>query len=375
MAKRRKKAVRNNYLSIYLVIFLLITVIVLYFTVNDFRTLVNSYLPFDDLHKDSKVIESSDLQVHFLELGNEYTGDSVYINAGGVDILIDAGSRNQSSTTITNYIREYVDDGKLEYVIATHAHQDHIAGFVGTSTNPSIFDRFAVETLIDFPKSESSSAVYKNYQEKRAVLKNNGTKVYNALECYNNTNGAKRVYDLTDTISLEVLYNYYYEHDASTENNYSVCVQINQQVTTNSYKRFLFTGDLEENGEKKLVESNNLSQVEVFKAGHHGSYTANSKELLQVIKPKIVCVCCCAGSDEYTKTKDNMFPSQIIINNVASFTDKVYVTSIDSTLSYPVLNGNICVFSNSTVTTVTGSNNDTIFKETKWFKENRKWPE
>ena len=67
----------------------------------------------------------------FLELGNYYAGDSVYIKAGEVDILIDAGSRASSSTTIHNYIKEYCTDRKLEYVIATHAHQDHIAGFVG----------------------------------------------------------------------------------------------------------------------------------------------------------------------------------------------------------------------------------------------------
>ena len=29
------------------------------------------------------------------------------------------------------YVDKYCTDGVLEYVIATHAHQDHIAGFVG----------------------------------------------------------------------------------------------------------------------------------------------------------------------------------------------------------------------------------------------------
>lgn len=90
---------------------------------------------------DSKsVITSSGLSIHFLELGNKYTGDSVYIKAGDTDVLIDAGSRKSSSGAISSYINEYVEDNKLEFVIATHAHQDHIAGFIGTKDNPGIFD-------------------------------------------------------------------------------------------------------------------------------------------------------------------------------------------------------------------------------------------
>jgi beta-lactamase superfamily II metal-dependent hydrolase len=79
-------------------------------------------------------IVSGDLSIHFLELGNKYTGDCTLIKAGDTEVLIDAGSRKGSASTIANYIDEYCTDGVLEYVIATHAHQDHIAGFVGTKT-------------------------------------------------------------------------------------------------------------------------------------------------------------------------------------------------------------------------------------------------
>ena len=48
---------------------------------------------------DEGVITEEELSIHFLELGNKYTGDCVYIKAGNNDILIDAGSRNSSSET------------------------------------------------------------------------------------------------------------------------------------------------------------------------------------------------------------------------------------------------------------------------------------
>ena len=78
-------------------------------------------------------------------------------------------------------------------------------------------------------------------------------------------------------------------------------------------KKILLTGDLEEEGEEKLVKYNNLTKVNVFKAGHHGSYTATTNELLQVIQPDIVCVCCCAGHNEYKASFENIFPSQAFI--------------------------------------------------------------
>ena len=140
---------------------------------------------------------------------------------------------------------------------------------------------------------------------------------------------------------------------------------------------YLFTGDLEKDGEASLVSLNSLPEVQLFKGGHHGSYTANTDKLLDVIKPKTVCICCCAGSDEYTKTAANMFPAQKAIDRIAKHTDKVYVTTVvkDSDPGYQSMNGNINFHSEKGIEyVVTGSNNSTILKDTDWFKSNRTWP-
>ena len=82
--------------------------------------------------------EEGAVSVHFLELGNRYTGDCTYIKVGeNIDILIDCGSKANSIPTVDAYLKQYVTDGVLEYVIVTHAHQDHYAGF--TKENGSIF--------------------------------------------------------------------------------------------------------------------------------------------------------------------------------------------------------------------------------------------
>ena len=313
-----------------------------------------------------------ELSIHFLELGNKYTGDSVYIKAGENDILIDAGSRNASAGTIANYINNYVTDNKLEYVIATHAHQDHISGFVGTSTVPGIFDRYEVGIIIDFPRTKADSQVYKNYVKERDEEIASGAKHYSALECWNNENEAKRSYDLGSGITLNILYNYYYDHDSNDENEYSVCVLISQ-----GEKHFLFTGDLEEKGEEYLVQHNDLPEVEVFKAGHHGSYTASTDKLLDAIKPKNIVVCCCCGSDEYTSNKDNQFPSQAFIDRAFKHTKNVYVTTIvsDNKNGYESMNGTVVVTSNQNEFKIEGTNNNTLLIDTEWFKKNRVWVE
>ena len=359
----------------------------------------------------AKVVDTNDFQIHFLELGNKYTGDSIYIKAGDTDILIDAGSRQSSATTIKNYINKYVTDGVLEYVIATHADQDHIAGMVGTSSGSSyngILYSYKVKTIIQFPLTGKSTttdggnlSLYGKFLEAVESAESKGANAYTALECWNNNNestrfsqsidetSARRYIKLSANVEMEILYNYYYEHKTSDENDYSVCVMFHQYGENYDFNNlsnpeneknvnhFLFTGDLEESGEKYLVQYNTLPKVVLFKAGHHGSKTSSTAELLEIIQPKVVCVCCCTGSDEYTDEEVNKFPTQLMINRVALYTDLVFATSLYSSTAssgFTSLNGAITLTCNHLGINLTASNNVTLIKDTDWFKANRTCP-
>jgi len=345
------------------------------------------------------VLEDDEMSFHFMMLGNHLAGDSIFIKAGRTDILIDAGSRIGSVSSIQSYLNQYMTDNVLEYVIVTHADQDHIEGFVSTNTKLGIFDLYECKTIIDFNRSNKdlltdggNPSLLSKYYSSRDEEINNGATHYTALDCYNETNGASRVFELAEDMSMEVLYNYYYDHKSSHENNYSVCVMFKH-----GDKSFLFTGDLEEEGEEYLVEYNTLPQVELFKAGHHGSPTSSNDCLLGVIKPKISVACCCAGSAEYGKVHANYFPSQAYIDRIAPYTDKVFVPVYINTIydqskdkyindgEYMELNGNIMIRSlsesineNGEVVApkiaYVGSNNSTKLKDTDWFKNNRITP-
>ena len=355
---------------------------------------------------DVAAIKNENLAIHFLELGNKYVGDCVYIKAGETDILIDAGSRNDSSSTITQYINQYVTDNKLEYVIATHAHEDHLAGFYSTNKNKGIFESFKTDVIIDFAlsaKTYGNNAVGDNtllgrYLKARDNEIQEGAKHYTAAQCFNETDDAKRVYQLADGIEMEILYNYYYfNYDLNSkgnintgENNYSVCVMINHTLSNGEVNHYFFSGDLEQEGEKKMVEyyeNNNepLPHCVLYKAGHHGSKTSSCSELMSALSPEYICICTCAGTSEYTKENANQFPTQEFINNVAPYTDKVYVTTMvdfycdtgwKTKGTVKSMNGNI-VFTckNSGDVAMYFSNNDIKLKDTDWFKEKRTCPD
>jgi beta-lactamase superfamily II metal-dependent hydrolase len=355
--------------------------------------------------------------VHFLELGNKYTGDCTYIKVGeNIDILIDCGSKSTSVATVNNYLNQYVTDNVLEFVIVTHAHQDHYAGFATTEKVQSIFDLYECETIITFSSTnQKTPTIYQNTDTVGKIKSYNSATTTSKTTLYANfireleaeldtplTKGdkagqnpkhltAKEVIntypngeiELEEDITLQILNNYYYDNKAGSENDYSVCAMINQ-----GSKHFIFTGDLEIEGEELLVDTtrnpifvtadftSRQYGVELYKAGHHGSKTSSSMALLNVIKPRVVCVCCCAGSNEYTDTQANQFPTKQFINNVSQFTDKVYVTTLcvdyDNDI-FTSFNGNIVVMAKKedAEVSVYCSNNTVVLKDTEWFKANR----
>ncbi len=314
------------------------------------------------------------MDIHFLELGNGNAGDCILIKTGNTEVLIDAGSKRGSAPTVVSTLKKYCTDGLLEYVIVTHAHEDHIASFVGETGKEGVFANFKCGTIIDYAKKKTTSQISKDYEAARdKEVSQDGAVHYTALQCVQETGGAKKEYTIAEGISFEILEQAYYSTTNSDENNYSVCT-----LFTQGDYHYLFTGDLEEAGEQSLVQLNpDLPHCKLFKAGHHGSKTSSNDVLLSKITPENVCVCCCAGSSEYTDNDENQFPTQAMVDRVAKYTKNIYVTtlSVDGTANkYTSMNGEITVSSNGIDFSIHGSNNDTILKETAWFQAHRTWP-
>lgn len=353
-------------------------------TPNNTTNVDNSY------HTDGSVNENvifDDFQIHFMMLGNDKAGDSIYIKAGDTDIIIDAGSEQSSVDTTKAYMNKYITDNKIEYVILTHGDADHVSGFTDASSRKGILSSYQIDTIIDNELTNKTTQVYKKYVTLRDSLVESGTTHWYAGDCFNNENGAKRDIKLSENVTMSILYNYYYFNKSSDENNYSVSTMFTYSYNgTNKY--FMFTGDLELEGEEKLSSyydgsssDKTLPQVELFKAGHHGSKTSSNECLLSLIKPKMCVVSCCCGTDEYTKNIDNQFPTQQFITRISKYTDAVYITSTYQTLSYndektqintsgyKAMNGNVIISCSNDNLGLWASNNLIKLKDTQWFNQ------
>ena len=195
------------------------------------------------------------------------------------------------------------------------------------------------------------------------------------------------VFNVGSNVTMTIINSIFYTKKASTENDYSVCTLFTYSETTTSHYYF-FSGDLEKEGEDWLADNNPLPdnqplpKVDLYKAGHHGSKTSSNEKLMAVLQPKTICVCCCAGSPEYTKTNENQFPTQAFVDRVAQYTKDVYVTSLcldykatDTSKQFTSMNGNIVFIAKLDVIDIKFSNNAIRLKDTEWFKQNRNTPE
>lgn len=387
-------------------------------------------------HEDSSYVsfqgDCDPISFHFIDREEEYSGDAIYIKAGENDILIDAGAKKGSAVVIENYIDESsrCSDGKLEYVFATHAHQDHIAGMVGnkdskTGERNGILNHYQIDNLIDFSYVDSSDGksvirnadpanskgdssfvgytdtyaksgketshstqIYQEYVEARSQAVAKGTIWKTAERLFDEKGAFSYKVELGRNLTMELLYSFFYDHTSaevdqldpsykrssfSDQNDYSLSL-----LFTQGNRHFLFTGDSEEYSEHGLVKYNDLPHVDLFKAGHHGSYTASGSELLSGITPSLCVVTCCAGNKEYASTSSHSFPAQEFIDRIANFTDRVYVTTLgsweDKSHNEP-FNGNVvCSYSPNSEETLLFSNNDTKLKDSEWMKSNRTMP-
>lgn len=339
-------------------------------------TLSNSYYS-RTIYRKVEVTERppiADIEFHFLELGNNKAGSCIYIKAGENDILIDAGSTQTSATTISNYIAPYIGEDKtIEYAIATCNTADHTAGFTSTDTTKGIFELYDVKTIIDFSNTNKlvTNTDYKAYMDARNQEVLNGATHYRAIDCI--STGGTSTFVLGQDLSMTVLNNTYYSLSAENEGDYSVCLLFKA-----GEKKFLFTSDLYENGESKLITKNSgvIRDVDFFMAAQHGSSTANSVAFLEYIKPKNVVVECVAGSTQFTNIASDTYPTQAFIDRIAEYTTSVYVTSqAVGTSSYKSLNGNIilsCIEGGDLAFNC--SYNNALLKDTVWFASNRMWP-
>ena len=89
---------------------------------------------------------SGEMKIHYIDVGQ---GDSELIQVDGKNILIDAGTNDKKAL---NYLKS-IGVTTLDYVIATHPHEDHIGSMA------DIINNFSVGTFYS-PKVTTTTKTY-----------------------------------------------------------------------------------------------------------------------------------------------------------------------------------------------------------------------
>lgn len=219
-------------------------------------------------------------------LFNVGQGDSILIQKGNFEILIDGGPDD----TVVYKIGEYLqwDDNVIDVVVITHMHDDHYKGI------KYLLERYDVGLFLLSPNCVDMCEEFKSY---------------NYIEI---TQGMNLNYK---NIQVDILWPRDGELDENL-NNDSIVLFL-QYLD----KKILLMGDAEEDVEDILLDryEANIKNIDILKAGHHCSKTASTYDFLQIVNPKLS-ICSCG--------EDNKFghPHKESIENFNQLNLEYYIT-------------------------------------------------
>lgn len=212
------------------------------------------------------------VRVDFIDVGQ---GDSILIRTpDGAAALIDAGEEQYGQYVVDHLRRSRIE--RLDWLVMSHPHSDHIGGV------PAVLEAVPIENVLD-----------SGYAHGTVTQEN----VLRLIEAKNiSYRRAKIGLDLLlgKHVRLEVLAppEHLLQGTDSDANNNSVVIRL-----VYGRVRMLFTGDLQQEGEGKLIASRRDLTSQVLKVGHHGSNDSTSLELLRMVGPEYVVISVGSGNE------------------------------------------------------------------------------
>ena len=235
---------------------------------------------------DVAMASTGDLKIHFLDVGQ---ADCILIQEpSGKTMLIDAGN-NADATMVTSYIRN-LGITKIDVLIGTHPHEDHIGGM------DAVINEFDIGTII-LPDVTTTTLTF---QDVLTAIETKGYSITRPVSGTTSTLGS---------VSYTILSpnNTYY----SDLNNYSVCLRMVYANTS-----FLFMGDADTMVENEILGKGYTVNATLLKVSHHGSDTATSLNFLNAVAPKYAVISVGTGnsySHPAATTIANLFAKVVTI--------------------------------------------------------------
>ena len=295
---RRKKSSKNQKIvaSIFGVIFLAIITLlgINQDTLNSFTKIeeeTSNNITAESMATSTSSEVTGNLTVDFIDVGQ---ADSILIINNNESMLIDAGN-NEDGEDVVKYL-ENKGIKKLNYVVGTHPHEDHIGGL-----DDVINSDIQIENIL-MPKITTTT---KTFEDVLDAIENKGLTVEAPSKGYEFKIGEANCKVMTDSII-----------DKDNLNISSIVIRL-----TFGNNSFLFMGDSEEENEKTI----SWPKTDVLKVGHHGSNTSSSEKFLNEVSPKYAVIMAGEGNS-YGLPKDE------IVKRIESLGTTIYRTDKNGTI-------------------------------------------
>lgn len=237
-------------------------------------------------------IVTSDLQIYYFDVGQ---ADSILINNNNTSMLIDAGN-NSDGPLLVDYIKEKLNINKIDILVGTHPHEDHIGGLDDIINELEIGEIYLPEAI----------TTTQTFEE-----------VITAIE---NKNISITVPEIGDKFKLgEADFEIIYTGNEDKGLN-EASIVINMLYGKKSY---LFTGDTTEEIEKTFLNKN--INIDVLKVAHHGSRYSSSEDFLEIATPEYAIISVGEGNSYE-------HPHIEAINRIKQYTNNIYMTEEKGTI-------------------------------------------
>lgn len=235
------------------------------------------------------------LKVHYINVGQ---GDSEFLELpNGQCMLIDAGNPENGSQ-IVSYIKG-LGHSKIDYLIATHPHADHIGGMTTVVNGLDI-------GKVYMPKVSTNTQTFEGLL---SAIQNKGLKVNTAKAGVNLFKAGNLSADILAPVNIT----------GDDLNQYSAVIML-----TYGDNKFLFMGDAGEQSESQISAA---LKADVLKVGHHGSNTATSQAFLNKVHPKYAVI-------EVGKGNSYGHPTAATLSKLQAIRATIYRTDNDGTIIF-----------------------------------------